>query len=68
MRVPGDKSISHRSVLFSAMAEGTPHVSGVLDSADVRLSIGAVRALGAEVNLLSSPTEALQATSAAGVA
>ena len=51
VRVPGDKSISHRSVLFSAMAEGTSHVSGVLDSADVRSSIGAVRALGAEVNL-----------------
>lgn len=50
VRVPGDKSISHRSVLFSAMAEGTSHVSGVLDSADVRSSIGAVRALGAEVN------------------
>ena len=51
VRVPGDKSISHRSVLFSAIAEGTSHVSGVLDSADVRSSIGAVRALGAEVNL-----------------
>ncbi len=43
-RVPGDKSISHRAVLFSAMAEGTSRVSGVLDSADVRSSIGAVRA------------------------
>ena len=51
VRVPGDKSISHRSVLFSAMAEGTSHVSGVLDSVDVRSSIGAVRALGAEANL-----------------
>ena len=47
--VPGDKSISHRAVLFSAMAEGTSRVSGVLDSADVRSSIGAVRALGAQV-------------------
>ena len=50
-RVPGDKSISHRAVLFSAMAEGTSRVSGVLDSADVRSSIGAVRALGAQVSL-----------------
>ena len=50
-RVPGDKSISHRAVLFSAMAEGTSRVSGVLDSADVRSSIGAVRALGAKVSL-----------------
>ena len=58
-RVPGDKSISHRSVLFSAMAEGTSHVSGVLDSADVRSSIGAVRALGAEVNLEKRPDGSL---------
>lgn len=50
-RVPGDKSISHRAVLFSAMAEGTSHVSGVLDSEDVRSSIGAVTALGARVDL-----------------
>lgn len=59
VRVPGDKSISHRSVLFSAMAEGTSHVSGVLDSADVRSSIGAVRALGAEVNLEKRPDGSL---------
>ena len=50
-RVPGDKSISHRAVLFSAMAEGTSRVSGVLDSGDVRSSIRAVQALGAKVSL-----------------
>lgn len=49
--VPGDKSISHRAVLFSAMAEGTSRVQGVLDSADVRSSIKAVSALGAHVAL-----------------
>ena len=59
VRVPGDKSISHRSVLFSAMAEGTSHVSGVLDSADVRSSIGVVRALGAEVNFEKQPDGSL---------
>lgn len=50
-KVPGDKSISHRAILFSAMAEGTSRLTGVLDSADVRSTIGAVRALGAEVAL-----------------
>ena len=49
--VPGDKSISHRAVLFSAMAEGTSRVTGVLDSDDVRSSIRAVTDLGAEVSL-----------------
>ena len=51
IEVSGDKSISHRSILFSAMAEGTSHVAGVLDSADVRASIEAVTALGAKCEL-----------------
>lgn len=50
-RVPGDKSISHRAILFAAMAEGTSRLTGVLDSADVRSTIAAVRALGAQVSL-----------------
>lgn len=49
--VPGDKSISHRAVLFAAMAEGTTRLSGVLDSDDVRSSVRAVRQLGARVAL-----------------
>lgn len=51
VRVPGDKSISHRAVLLSAMAEGTSHLTGVLDSEDVRSSIQAVTDLGAHVSL-----------------
>lgn len=59
MRVPGDKSISHRSVLFAAMAEGTSHLSGVLDSADVRSSLSAVSALGARVEVGKQPDGSL---------
>ena len=62
MRVPGDKSISHRSVLFAAMAEGTSHLRGVLDSADVRSSLGAVEALGAQVDLQKQPDGSLAGT------
>lgn len=51
VRVPGDKSLSHRAVLFAAMADGMSHVSGVLDSADVRSTIDAVGALGAFADL-----------------
>lgn len=64
--VPGDKSISHRAVLFAAMAEGTSHLSGVLDSEDVRASIRAVEALGAEVDLKAQPTGRFPAPSPAG--
>lgn len=57
--VPGDKSISHRAVLFSAMAEGTSRLSGVLDSNDVRSSINAVERLGAHVSLGEEPDGSL---------
>lgn len=61
-RVPGDKSISHRAVLFAAMAEGVSRLSGVLDSEDVRSSIRAVQALGARVNLDKQPDGSLAGT------
>ena len=57
--VPGDKSVSHRAVLFSAMAEGTSRISGVLDSEDVRSSMGAVAALGAQVDVAEQPDGSL---------
>jgi len=41
VRVPGDKSISHRAVLFSAMSDGSCRLAGVLDSADVGATIRA---------------------------
>lgn len=59
-RVPGDKSISHRSVLFAAMAEGVSHLHSVLDSADVRSTIGAVQALGAQVDVQENPDGSLE--------
>lgn len=57
--VPGDKSISHRAVLFAAMAEGTSRIAGVLDSEDVRSSIKAVSQLGARVSLEKQPDGSL---------
>jgi 3-phosphoshikimate 1-carboxyvinyltransferase len=49
LRVPGDKSVSHRAVLFGAVNEGPLEVSGFLRSADTLATIEAVRALGVEV-------------------
>lgn len=51
IRVPSDKSISHRAVLFAALAHGRSVVRDALDAADVRSSIEAVRALGAAVDI-----------------
>jgi len=49
IRVPGDKSISHRSLILSALAEGESVVSGILDSEDVRSTAGVLAALGADI-------------------
>jgi len=48
--VPGDKSVSHRSVLLGAIAEGETTVRGFGRSADTESTIAAVRALGATVH------------------
>jgi 3-phosphoshikimate 1-carboxyvinyltransferase len=47
--VPGDKSVSHRSLLFGALARGETRVTGILDAEDVRSTRRAVEALGAIV-------------------
>ena len=47
--IPGDKSISHRAVLFAPLADGPVRVRGFLRAADTLSSLAAVRALGAEV-------------------
>ncbi|MEP6622325.1 MAG: 3-phosphoshikimate 1-carboxyvinyltransferase [bacterium] len=57
LRVPGDKSISHRALIFSALAEGTSRVSGILQSADVHSTAGVLRALGVDVPHLSEEFE-----------
>ena len=49
VRVPGDKSMSHRALILGALAVGRTSVKGMLDGADVRATAAALRALGATV-------------------
>ncbi|GAB4242063.1 MAG: 3-phosphoshikimate 1-carboxyvinyltransferase [Thermoleophilia bacterium] len=49
VRVPGDKSVSHRAVLLGAVSSGPVSVTGFLRSADTLAGVAAVRALGVEV-------------------
>jgi len=49
IRVPGDKSISHRALMFAALAVGESRISGLLEGEDVLRTAAAMRALGAEV-------------------
>jgi len=52
VRVPGDKSITHRALLFGALAGGTSHVGGALTSLDARSTARVLRQLGAEISPL----------------
>ncbi|MGD8245675.1 MAG: 3-phosphoshikimate 1-carboxyvinyltransferase, partial [Anaerolineae bacterium] len=49
IRVPGDKSISHRTLLLGCLADGRSHVRGFLPSADCLATLSCVRALGIHV-------------------
>jgi 3-phosphoshikimate 1-carboxyvinyltransferase len=49
LRVPGDKSISHRALMFGALAIGETRITGLLEGEDVLRTAAAMRALGAEV-------------------
>ncbi len=49
LRLPGDKSISHRALLLAAVAAGESRIERAGDGADVRSTAGIVRALGATV-------------------
>ena len=46
----GDKSLSHRGLIFSALARGTSEITGLLESDDVLATAGALQALGVEVS------------------
>jgi len=49
LRLPGDKSISHRALMLALLAKGASRISGAGDGADVRSTAGVVEALGATV-------------------
>jgi len=48
-RVPGDKSISHRSIMLGALAEGVTEVSGFLEGEDALATLAAFRAMGVTI-------------------
>jgi 3-phosphoshikimate 1-carboxyvinyltransferase len=49
VRVPGDKSISHRCIMLGALAEGVTRVSGFLEGEDALATVAAFRAMGVEI-------------------
>src|SRR5579885_1478401 len=57
VRVPGDKSISHRALILGALATGRTRISGLLEAEDVAATARAVAALGAEVRRCDGTVE-----------
>lgn len=55
MRVPGDKSISHRALMLAALGRGTSRVRGLLRSADIASTAGVLRSLGVAIPSLDAP-------------
>ena len=49
LRVPGDKSVSHRALIFGALAEGTTRIRGLSDGADVQSTRRCLEGLGAHI-------------------
>ena len=49
IRVPGDKSISHRSIMLGSLAEGITNVSGFLQGEDSLATLEAFRSLGVKI-------------------
>lgn len=49
IRVPGDKSISHRSIMLGSLAEGTTEVTGFLEGEDALATLASFRAMGVKI-------------------
>ena len=67
VRAPGDKSISHRSMIFGAMAEGTTHVTGLLEGADILSTASVMQALGATITRTGEGAYSVEGCGASGL-
>ncbi|QPN71624.1 3-phosphoshikimate 1-carboxyvinyltransferase [Synechococcus sp. CBW1108] len=59
VKVPGDKSISHRALLFGAIAEGTTRIEGLLPAEDPLSTAACLRAMGVGVSAIRAGEEVL---------
>ena len=67
VRAPGDKSISHRAMIFGAMAEGTTEVTGLLEGADIHSTASVMQALGAKITKKGEGAYSIEGCGAAGL-
>ena len=67
IRVPGDKSISHRALMLAALAVGNSHISGLLEGEDVLATAAAMRAMGASIERLGNGEWQVQGVGVGGL-
>ena len=67
LRVPGDKSISHRALILAALGSGTSRIRGLLRSADIASTAGVLRALGVMVPALDAPEVVIEGVGLRGL-
>jgi 3-phosphoshikimate 1-carboxyvinyltransferase len=67
IRVPGDKSISHRSIMLGALALGETRVTGLLEGEDVMSTAAAMRAMGATITKTDSGEWVIQGVGVGGL-
>lgn len=60
--IPGDKSISHRSIMFGALADGTTTITGLLEGEDVMATANAMRKMGAQITKNDNGSWTIQGT------
>ena len=60
VRVPGDKSVSHRAIMLGALAEGITRISGFLEGEDTRATAQVFRQLGVRIETPSANERGLR--------
>jgi len=67
LRVPGDKSISHRALMLAGIADGRSEVSGFLASEDCLATLAAMRSLGVKIDAHSATDVSIQGAGLRGL-
>ena len=68
VQIPGDKSLSHRALMFAAMTVGETRIDGLLESGDVMATLAALRALGVDIDRSQDGSWRVQGVGVGGLA
>lgn len=67
IRVPGDKSVSHRAIMLGSLAEGVTHINGFLEGEDTLATAAAFRAMGVQIDAPAPSTRVVHGVGLRGL-